>query len=218
MAAFVAVSKPRTRSAPTKKGQETRARILAAGRETLSERGYFGATVAEIAEKSSLSLGAIYRYFANKDLIFLEILEEVTEELFTAVSGSWTKGSELESLRESSRRYLTTYYDNRRLIAGLIEMSAAVPECAERWWNLKRRTFRRKELYLRRHLPTGDLNPEYASVALATMVDQLAFHWYIESEKYGGEAPTIEEAAETVSLIWYRSIYATGTGADGELR
>lgn len=209
MVAFVAdESKPRTRTAPTKKGQLTRARIMDAGRDVLSERGYFGATVAEIAEKSSLSLGAIYRYFENKDVLFLEILEELVEELYTAVSGSWTKGEEFESLRESSRRYLTTYYSNRHLIAGLIEMSAAVPECAELWWNLKQKTFRRKERYLQRNLPASPLKAEYAAVALATMVEQLAYHWYVESEKHGGQAPSLEEATETVSLIWYRSIYA----------
>lgn len=209
MAAFVVdVSKSRPRAAPTKKGQLTRARIMVAARDVIAERGYFGATVAEIAERSSLSLGAIYRYFENKDTLFLEILEELVEDLYTAVDGSWIKGDRLASLRESSRRYLTTYYENRHLIAGLLEMSAAVPECAQLWWNLRQKTFRRKEKYLRRHLPTIPLNPDYAAVALATMVEQIAYHWYVETERHGGEAPTIDEAADTVGLIWYRSIYA----------
>jgi AcrR family transcriptional regulator len=201
-----------TRSAPkiaiTQKGQRTRARILAAGRDVLSERGYFGATVAEIAERSNLALGSIYRYFDNKDELFLELLEGIVEELFTSVSGSWIKGNERESLRESSRRYLSTYYTNRHLIAGLLEMAAAVPECADRWWQLRQKTFARKANYLRRAAQKKPLNPDHTAAALATMVEQLAYHWYIESDKRGAAVPTVEEAAETVSLIWYRTVYA----------
>ncbi|MCX2746839.1 TetR/AcrR family transcriptional regulator [Arthrobacter sp. MI7-26] len=209
-APVIAQRKTSVRSAPSKKGQQTRARILDAGRQVLSDRGYFGATVGEIAERSGLALGSIYRYFDNKDDLFLELLEELVETLFTSVDGSWVKGREQESLRESSRRYLSTYFSNRHLIAGLLEMSAAVPECAERWWLLRQKTFTRKAEYVRRASGKDPLKPEYAAVALATMVEQLAFHWFVESERHGGQAPDLEEAADTVSIIWYRALYASG--------
>jgi AcrR family transcriptional regulator len=209
----IASSKPGDRSALSKKGQLTRARILDAGRLVLSERGYFGATVAEIAERSGLALGSIYRYFDNKEDIFLELLESLVEELFTSVNKSWVKDKVLESLRESSRRYLLTYYTNRHFIAGLLEMSAAVPECAERWWNLRQKTFSRKAQYLQKALSDDILKPDYAAAALATMVEQLAYHWFVETEKNGGESPDLEVAAETISLIWYRAIYAGGKEA-----
>jgi AcrR family transcriptional regulator len=205
---LTSASKPSVRSAPTKKGQLTRARILDAGRAVLADRGYFGATVGEIAERSGLALGSTYRYFDNKDELFLELLEELVETLYTSVTGSWIKDNELESLRESSRRYLETYRANRHLIAGLLEMSAAVPECADLWWNLREKTFGRKSLYLQRVDSDSSLNPEYAAAALGTMVEQLAYHWYIESEKRGATVPSVDEAAQTVSLIWYRAIYA----------
>ncbi|MDH1629555.1 TetR/AcrR family transcriptional regulator [Pseudomonas mosselii] len=174
----------------------------------LSERGYFGATVGEIAERSGLALGSIYRYFDNKEDIFLELLESLVEELFPSVNNSWVKDKVLESLRESSRRYLTTYYNNRHFIAGLLEMSAAVPACAERWWKLRQKTFSRKAQYLQKALANDVLQPDHTATALATMVEQLAYHWYVESEKNGGESPDLEVAAETISLIWYRAIYA----------
>lgn len=204
----IASSKPGDRVALSKKGQLTRARILDAGRLVLSERGYFGATVAEIAERSGLALGSIYRYFDNKEDIFLELLESLVEELFTSVNKSWVKDKVLESLRESSRRYLLTYYTNRHFIAGLLEMSAAVPECAERWWKLRQKTFSRKAQYLEKALSNDVLKADYAAAALATMVEQLAYHWFVETEKNGGESPDLEVAAETISLIWYRAIYA----------
>ncbi|MGP3536081.1 TetR/AcrR family transcriptional regulator [Microbacterium sp. RD1] len=203
---------PRTpvREAPSKKGRETRARILESGREVLRRRGYFGATVAEIAQESGLALGSVYRYFGDKDDLFLEILEELVETLYSSVSGTWVKGQVRESLRESSLRYLTTYYANRHLIAGLLEMSAAVPACAERWWLLRQRTFQRKAEYVRRAAPT-DLDPQLAAVALATMVEQLAFHWYIESERHNGAAPSLEQGADVVSGIWYRALYSSAS-------
>lgn len=52
----------------------------------------------------------------------------------------------------------------------------------------------------------SSLRPEHAAAALGTMVEQLAYHWYVESEKRGSPAPDLAEAAEIVSLIWYRDL------------
>ncbi|WP_154756926.1 TetR/AcrR family transcriptional regulator [Amycolatopsis pithecellobii] len=193
---------------PTARGRRTRAKIVEAGRRVLAERGYFQSTVADLTAESGVALGTLYRYFPNKEAVYGEILESVMEELRESVSGSWTKGEELASLRESSRRYLEAYCRNRKLISGLIDMAAAKPEYDRRWWELRNRTFERKERYLDRVLADGDLDPTFAAVALASMVEQFAFHSFIQSSRYGRPLPDIDDAADTLSRIWYRAIYA----------
>lgn len=53
---------------------ELRARLLAAAEQAFAEAGYQGATMAQIADRAGVSTGNVYRYFANKDALFYEVL------------------------------------------------------------------------------------------------------------------------------------------------
>jgi AcrR family transcriptional regulator len=52
-------------------GQEVRERIVAAALRVFGERGFHGATIADVVRESGLSVGAIYTYFKGKDDLFL---------------------------------------------------------------------------------------------------------------------------------------------------
>lgn len=52
-----------------------RERILAAAQVGFIEHGFHGASMSSIAEKAGMSAGLIYRYFENKNAIFLAIVE-----------------------------------------------------------------------------------------------------------------------------------------------
>ena len=51
--------------------QEVRERIVAAALRVFGDRGYHGATIADVVRESGLSVGAIYTYFKGKDDLFL---------------------------------------------------------------------------------------------------------------------------------------------------
>jgi AcrR family transcriptional regulator len=51
--------------------QEVRERIVAAALRVFGERGFHGATIADVVRESGLSVGAIYTYFRGKDDLFL---------------------------------------------------------------------------------------------------------------------------------------------------
>ena len=61
---------------PAAKAAETRKRILRAAREVFSERGYDGATFQAIAVRADLTRPAINHYFANKRVLYWQVLEE----------------------------------------------------------------------------------------------------------------------------------------------
>ena len=52
---------------------ERREQILAAARHCFAEHGYEGATVVRLEEATSLSRGAIFNYFGNKEALFIEL-------------------------------------------------------------------------------------------------------------------------------------------------
>lgn len=51
--------------------QEVRERIVSAALRVFGDRGYHGATIADVVRESGLSVGAIYTYFKGKDDLFL---------------------------------------------------------------------------------------------------------------------------------------------------
>ena len=51
--------------------QEVRERIAAAALRVFGERGFHGATIADVVRESGLSVGAIYTWFKGKDDLFL---------------------------------------------------------------------------------------------------------------------------------------------------
>src|SRR5215213_2953822 len=51
--------------------QEVRERIVSAALQVFGDRGYHGATIADVVRQSGLSVGAIYTYFKGKEDLFL---------------------------------------------------------------------------------------------------------------------------------------------------
>ncbi len=55
---------------------QTRQRLIDAGAEVFSRRGYRGAVLDEIAEQAGYTIGAIYSNFKTKHELFLAVLED----------------------------------------------------------------------------------------------------------------------------------------------
>ena len=200
-------TKHKHKEPPTPKGRNTKAQILEAGRAVLEERGYFETSVGEITRRSGIALGNFYRYFENKDVLCLQLLELLITEIESATSGSWAKDDTMENLRRSSLRYLTAYYKNRKLIAAMLQMAGAVPACAALWWTLRRRSYDRIKHYLVSSRIARQIDPDLTATALGSMFEQFAYYWYVEGKKSRKAVPKLEQAADVLSLIWYRAVY-----------
>ncbi|OUN00318.1 MAG: hypothetical protein BAA04_11085, partial [Firmicutes bacterium ZCTH02-B6] len=67
-------------------GRETRARLLDVAQRAFEERGYHGASVAEICRRASVANGTFYRYFHDKDEVFLHLAERLGQGLEAVLS------------------------------------------------------------------------------------------------------------------------------------
>jgi AcrR family transcriptional regulator len=61
--------------------EEARKKILAAGREVMSVKGYRSTTMDDIAEHVGVSKAALYLYFRNKDELVVEIVRAFPEQV-----------------------------------------------------------------------------------------------------------------------------------------
>lgn len=74
-------AEPRRRLAP----EVRRAQLVAAAEDVFVRHGYQGASVEDIAAAAGVTRTLVYRYFADKDEIYLECLSAARDELDRAV-------------------------------------------------------------------------------------------------------------------------------------
>lgn len=102
------VHKPRQRRA---NGEESRRRILDAAAKVAAERGYEGASIALVSEKSGLPASSIYWHFKDKD----ELISAVIEQSFGTWLTAWTvpqSGSERVRIRELAMQIAEALLDS----------------------------------------------------------------------------------------------------------
>src|SRR5439155_16888238 len=85
--AVVAKSATRTPGTPASErelrtqGKQTMAKLLDAGLQVLTERGYHAARVDDIVRMADTSHGTFYLYFANKEDLFRALATECAEAM-----------------------------------------------------------------------------------------------------------------------------------------
>jgi AcrR family transcriptional regulator len=65
----------------TARGQETRARLLAAAEKVFGEESYFGVSIADLTREAGVGSGTFYIYFPSKEDIFRELVKQRGHEL-----------------------------------------------------------------------------------------------------------------------------------------
>ena len=156
--------------------ERTRAQLLDAAGEVFARRGFHAATVDEVAEAAGYTKGAVYSNFANKDELFLALLDqhlaaqlqqvealdaiESSEELAAAMPGR----TEREFAAARDFGVLTLEFS---LYA--MRHPAAQAELAKRYRQLRARLAELITKRYARHQAAPPMPPEHlAALALAT--------------------------------------------------
>lgn len=93
---------------PESPRRTTMERILDAALEVFSEKGFHLATVDDIAERADVGKGTLYRYFANKETLFSELVRLRLEELERTAVAIW---DERDDVLTMISKYLRVYFE-----------------------------------------------------------------------------------------------------------
>ncbi len=106
----------------SRKGMETRARLVAAAKGVFEEDGFLDARVSDIADRAGLSHGSFYHYFGSKEEVFREVAAAVDERLSSPLNGviHGTGTSPQQRIRDAMRQHLTIYREEARIM-GVVE-------------------------------------------------------------------------------------------------
>jgi AcrR family transcriptional regulator len=113
------------RIAPTKKN--TKDRIIDAAAQIFAQKGYAGATVADIAAAAQIGKGTIYQYFASKEDLFFAVFEWFLLRSAAAAQVSITAlgGSAIQRLEALSRSIMSMWTEIKDVFTLTMEFWAA---------------------------------------------------------------------------------------------
>ncbi|MGI8552405.1 MAG: TetR/AcrR family transcriptional regulator [Dehalococcoidia bacterium] len=202
----------------TPKGRNSRRRIIDSAREVFARDGYTATRVLDIAETASLSLGAVYRYFGNKDEIFEAVMQELHEELYRAthVDGSAALNLQLDpygTMFQATRAYLEVYQKQAGLLRALHEASTLNADYRQLGLRGRRRfrdrTVRRLQDVADPDMPLSSNDQLLLQVeVLIHMTEYSAYIWLAQGTSTdGGSAPDLDTAAAVLTDVWYGTLF-----------
>ena len=132
MSTVAAAGKGEAQNGPrSRKGVQTRARLLDAAKDIFREDGFLEARISDIAERAGLSHGAFYHYFDSKEQIFREIAEtlddRLSEPMKNIIFAPGSSTSPRERLFGALHGHLESYQDEAQIM-GVIEQVARYDE------------------------------------------------------------------------------------------
>jgi AcrR family transcriptional regulator len=194
----------------SRKGAETRARLVEAAKQVFEDVGFLDARISDISKRAGLSHGAFYHYFDSKEQIFREVAE-AQERLLTAPRPTGgdsepAPDSHRERIRRANRRYLEQYREEARIM-GLIEQVSRYDEHVRAERAATQRHFaERAERSIRRLQEAGaadrGIDPAIAAMALGAMVARFAELWLVQA--YADYE--FEEAVEQLTTLWCNAL------------
>ena len=202
----------------TPKGRRTWQQLLQAARRVFARDGFVNARMADIAEEAGLSMGALYRYFENKESVFEHLVADIHEELFTSSRATSHRfaADPFAALREANLGYLKHYYDNRDVMRTLVEAAAVDARFRDIWWEMRTRHSARFTQAVRDDFgitELGGIDAAIAADAMSCLVEQVAYVWY-GHEDIHNRIVSLDQAAEVVTRAWHRLFFAPDGWSD----
>jgi AcrR family transcriptional regulator len=195
----------------TRKGRNTRQHLFEAARRVIERDGFVAMRMVDVAAEAGVSLGGLYRYFKNKDDLFLGLIGDIHKELYEASRARvhQFRADPYATLLESNEGYLLHYYANRGIMRAFIEATTVDKRVCEMWWWMRRRHVDRFVAALERDFAITEVDGVATSViaeALASAVEQSAYVWYAREALNETHVP-VRTAAAVLAGIWYRAIW-----------
>jgi AcrR family transcriptional regulator len=150
-----------------------RERLVAAAREVLEQGGYAAASVGAIADRAGVSAGALYRHYASKAELVVEVLRDAARRDLAAVDEAAATGCCIDRLEAAVATHARRALRRRRLAWALLHEPVDALVDAERL--VHRRTYcRHMAGLLRQAIAAGEIPDQNVELAAAAVVGAIA--------------------------------------------
>lgn len=201
----------------TKRGEQTKAKLLVAAEEVFAEQGYQGASISRITERASVAQGTFYLYFASKLDLFEQLVEDLNRRVRAAMSDGAARGrNRVEAEREGFREFFAFTAEHPALYRVVREAEYVSPGAMRNHYERIVEGYREGLARAKANGEIGDIDPEIAAWALMGVGEMIGMRYVLwptgETGPYGTAATSVPDHVfdEMVAFIQR----ALGTGAD----
>ena len=180
----------------TRKGNETRARLLKAAEQVFSELGYHEASVVKITDAAGVGSGTFYLYFESKQTIFEELVLDLNRRVRHAMAEATTKSSNrLDAEKEGFRAFFTFTAEHPALYRIIRQAEFVAPESLKMHYSKIVRGYIDGLTQAQASHEISDIDPEVAAWALMGIGELIGMRWVLWEQ---GEDDTPNTVPETV--------------------
>ena len=163
--------------------------ILDAAISIFAKEGFDRANTEEIAKLARLGKGTIYRYFKNKEELFLSVVDRGLDELRIAILIEVNKVEDpVRKIENAVRAYLAFFEENDELVRILIhEQSSFGKRITERYFEHYYGNVDRIEKIFEAAVGAGllkEMDIDIVIGVLTGVLNGLVFMWELEGRKY----------------------------------
>jgi AcrR family transcriptional regulator len=98
-----------------------RQRVLRAAYRIFAEKGFYSATVDEIADRAGVGKGTVYRHFESKENLFREVVEDRLQELIARIRAAFEESEDvLTTIRRAVLSYLRFFEEHQEFYRILV--------------------------------------------------------------------------------------------------
>jgi AcrR family transcriptional regulator len=189
----------------TRRGETSRAAILATALDLFQERGYEATTMRAIAERAGVSLGSSYHYFPSKEHLVLEFYRHTHELHAAAIAPLLARETDLSARLRGTMRAVVVTCEPFHAVAGSIFSTVANPQSPLNPFGAAARPLREQVVALYAEVVRGSDARIPADIAellpLTLWLYQMAILYFWIFDRSPGRLRTLEVIDETTDLI-----------------
>ncbi|RDW16745.1 TetR/AcrR family transcriptional regulator [Oceanobacillus chungangensis] len=161
----------------TKKGLNTRRKLLKSAEKVFGAKGYFEAGVVEITQEANVAQGTFYKYFPSKKAIYDELVQQMSRDLRLFIKQAIEKSPQDDMFRKSFEAFFEWVGENQNLYS-IVLQAVIVDKHLYRWYYEKLATGFIKALKeTDKHGESKPLNHEALAYSLMGIGQFLGMRW-----------------------------------------
>lgn len=106
--------------ATTPKGEQTRAAIINAAFHSITENGYHGTSMRQIADDAGIAVGGIYNHFSGKEDIFTAMIREYHPFTRALPALTTSEGEQTDELLQDAARRIVSEFETEPALLNLL--------------------------------------------------------------------------------------------------
>ena len=189
--------------------QDKRARILDAAVRVFADRGFFNATVAEIARAAGVADGTIYLYFKSKDDLLISLFEDRMDSVNAQLRETLSRpGTALDRLRQVVALHFQLVEENPAMAEVICVELRQSSKFIKEYANPKFAEYLRILVGCvadgqAAGILRADIDPQLVARSLFGALDEIALSWLVKRDKF-----ELQRAADQMGRLFIEGLRA----------